>query len=166
MENKQLTALVKNLQIISAALIMGVLFFAVMTLLLVDWEHVSAKLTPLGLLALALPLVLGAISLFLPSMLFKQAASAYARENPKPEIASLLRASGVAATTQTIVGMSLREGGAFLGLAAWFLESNLLGLIGMFIGLGLMILTFPTYGKIEQKLADFREEVKSQQRNA
>lgn len=166
MENSQLSSLVKILQIISAALIMGVIGFAVVTLLVVNWEKVSASLTPLGILALALPLVTGATSLILPGVIFKQAASTYARENPKPELASLLRASGAATTTQTIIGMALREGGALLGLVVWMVESNVLGLIGALIGLGLMILTFPTAGKVEQKLADFRAEVKAQQRSA
>ena len=165
MENSQLKGLVKILQIISASLILGVLGFAVVTLLVVNWEKVSASLTPLGILALALPLVTGAMSLILPGVLFKQAARAYARENPKPEVASLLRASGTAATTETIVGMALREGGALLGLVVWLIESNVLGLVGALLGLGLMILTFPTSGKLEQKLADFRAEVKSQQRS-
>jgi hypothetical protein len=61
--------------------------------------------------------------------------------------------------------MALREGGALLGLVVWLIESNVLGLVGALLGLGLMILTFPTSGKLEQKLADFRAEVKSQQRS-
>jgi hypothetical protein len=164
MENSQLNSLVKTLQIISAALIMGVVMFAIVTLVISDWEKASASLTPLGILALAIPLVSGGMSLVLPGVIFKQAASSYAQKNPKPEMASLLRASGEAATTQTIIGMALREGGAILGVIVWMIESNVLGLIGAFIGLGLMILTFPTLGKVEQKLADFRAEVKAQQR--
>lgn len=166
MENNQLNALVKVLQIISASLMAGVLFFAVVSLLMVDWAKVSIGLTPLGIAAVVVPLLTGIMSLVVPRILFRQAASAYARNNAKPEIASLMRASGSAATTQTVVGMAMREGGALVGLIVWLLDSNLLGLIGAFLGLALMILTFPTSGKLEQKLADFRDEVKTQRRDA
>ena len=38
MENRQLSSLVRLLQIITAAMIMGILGFAIVTLLIVNWE--------------------------------------------------------------------------------------------------------------------------------
>ena len=166
MENSQLAGLVRTLQIIAGALIMGVVMFAVVTLVLVNWEKVNIEFSPLGLVALIVPLVLSAVSVFIPGVVFKQAVSQFASRNPKPELHSLLRASGEAATARTIIGLALAEGGAMLSLIIWMISGNILGLIGAFIGLAALILKFPTYGKVEQQLADFREELKLQQRSA
>ncbi|MFM7561444.1 MAG: hypothetical protein ACKO81_00260 [Planctomycetota bacterium] len=78
---------------------------------------------------------------------------------------SLMQASGQAATTSSIVGSALAEGGAFMALLIWLVSSNLFGLIGAFFGLAMLVLKFPTYGKVERQFADFREEVKLQQRS-
>lgn len=165
MENPQLAGLVRTLQIIAGALIMGIAMFAVVTLVLVNWDKVNIEFSPLGLVALIVPLVLIAFSAFVTGVIFKQAVTQFASRNPKPELPSLLRASGEAATVRTIVGLALAEGGGALALVIWMISGNILGLIGAFICLAAMILKFPTYGKVEQQLADFRQELKLQQRS-
>lgn len=166
MENRELSNLVRVLQIISAAMIMGIVAVAITSLLIVNWEKINSELSPLGLFALIGPLVSCAAAFVLPGIVFKQSASQYASANPKPELHSLMRASGQAATTSSIVGLALAEGAALMALVIWMVSSNLLGLIGAFFGLAMVILKFPTYGKVEQRFADFREEVKLQQRSA
>lgn len=165
MANPQLAGLVRTLQIIAGALIMGIAMFAVVTLVLVKWDKVNIEFSPLGLVALIVPLVLSVFSAFVPGVIFKQAVTQFASRNPKPELQSLLRASGEAATVRTIIGLALAEGGGFLALIIWMISGNILGLIGAFICLAAMILKFPTYGKVEQQLADFRQELKLQQRS-
>jgi hypothetical protein len=165
MENHQLSNLVRVLQIISAAMIMGIVAVAITSLLIVNWDQVNTELLPLGLIALIGPLVSCGAAFVLPGIVFKQSAAQYANANPKPELQSLLRASGQAATTSSIVGLALAEGGALLALVIWMVSGNLLGLIGAFVGLALLVLKFPTAGKVEQRFADFREEVKLRQRS-
>jgi hypothetical protein len=162
----RLAALVRTLQIISAGLIAGLLGLAAVSLAIVDQESVTASPTPLGVLGIVAPAVGTLASYFLPRTVFKQSATAYAIKNPKPGLASMLKASGGAVTIDTILALALREGGAMLGLVVWLLEGNLLGLFGALIGLVPLILGFPTKAGVEQRLADFREQVKAIQRAA
>lgn len=164
MENKQLSQLVRVLQLISATMILGIAGLAIVTLLFVNWDKINTELSPLGLIALIGPLVSCASALILPGIVLKQTAAQYAKANPKPELHSLMRASGQAATTSCIVSLALAEGGALMALVIWMISNNLLGLIGAFFGLAIIVLKFPTSGKVERRLADFREEVKLQQR--
>lgn len=166
MENRQLSQLVRVLQIISAAMIMGIIGFAIVTLLIVDWEAINTELSPLGLLGLVMPVATGAAAFVVPGLVFKQAAAQYARANPKSELQSLMQASGQAASAKSIFGLALGEGGALIGLVTWLVSSNLLCLIGAFFGLAVVVLKFPTYGQVEQRFADFREEVKTLQRSS
>ncbi|MFM7117483.1 MAG: hypothetical protein ACKO0N_12690, partial [Planctomycetota bacterium] len=130
MENRQLSSLVRVLQIISAAMIMGIVGFAIVTLLIVDWDKINTELSPLGIIALIGPLASCAAAFVLPGIFFKQSATQYASANPKSELHSLMQASGQAATTSSIVGSALAEGGAFMALLIWLVSSNLFGLIG------------------------------------
>lgn len=157
----RLAALVRTLQIICAALISGLLGIAAVSLAIVDQDSVTASATLLGVLGVAAPVVGTLVSYFLPGLIFRQSAASYAVKNPKPGLASLLQASGAAVTVETIVAMALREGGAMLGLVVWLVEGNLLGLFGSLIGIIPMILGFPTRAGVEQRLADFRAQVKS-----
>jgi hypothetical protein len=157
----RLAALVRTLQIICAALVAGVLGLAAVSLVIVDQASVSASATPLGVLGVVAPVAATLASYFLPGVIFRQSAASYAVKNPKPGLASMLQASGAAVTVETIVAMALREGGAMLGLVVWLVEGNLLGLFGSLIGLIPMILGFPTKAGVEQRLADFRAQVKS-----
>ncbi|MFM7561445.1 MAG: hypothetical protein ACKO81_00265 [Planctomycetota bacterium] len=66
MENRQLSSLVRVLQIISAAMIMGIVGFAIVTLLIVDWDKINTELSPLGIIALIGPLASCAAAFVLP----------------------------------------------------------------------------------------------------
>lgn len=166
MENSQLSKLVRVLQIVSALMILGIASFAIATLLIVNWEKINSELFPMGLLALMGTLFSCAAAFILPGIVFKQSAVQYAKANPKPELHSLMRASGQAVTVSSLVSLALAEGGALMALVIWMVSTNVLGLIGAFLGLALIVLKFPTYGRIEQRFADFREEVKQQQRGS
>jgi hypothetical protein len=166
MENRQLSSLVRVLQIISAAMIMGIVGFAIVTLLIVNWDKINTELLPLGLIALVTPLTSVAAAFVLPGIVLKQSAAQYAKANPKSELHSLMRASGQAATASSVVSLALAEGGALVALVIWMISGNLLGLLGAFLGLAMLVIKFPTYGKVEQRFADFRDEVKLQQRSS
>lgn len=160
MENNQLSTLVRTLQIIAGVMISGIAGFAIVTLAIVNWNQVNAELTPLGLVALVVALISCVAAFLVPKLVFKQAVNQYANTHPKSELHSLLRASGQAVMTSSFIGVALTEGGALCALLLWNVSGNLLGLIGAFFCLATAILKFPTYGKMEQRLADFREEVK------
>jgi len=164
MENRQLAGLVRTLQVVGGALIFGLASFALVTLLIVDWGKLNVELSQLGLIVLIASITSAVLAFILPGVIAKQAATQYASANPKPELNSLLHASGQAVSVRSIIGFALAEGGAFMALLVWMISGNVLGLIGAFLCLAVLILKFPTTGKIEQQMADFREEVKLQQR--
>ena len=164
MENPQLTQLVRIIKIIGGALIMGVVIFAIVTFLIADWGKANAEFSPIGLAGLAFAVAACAASFYVPGVIFKQAAQQFAAANPKPEVQSLLQASGQAVTTSTIVRLALNEGGAFMALLVWMISGNIFGLVGAFFCLAAMILKFPTSERVEQQFADFRQELKQQQR--
>lgn len=158
---------VRTLQIVVAALAMGVLAFAGVAVYinLGKPQVFAGKLEPMNLMMLAvggLMLVLGSV---LPIFIFRKAAPhpallAQLAAHP-PEVQRVLL---VQARLQmaTILGTAMFEAGAFANLAAYFITPELLNLLAAGVLLLGILSRFPLLGptidRIERELQRMKEE--------
>lgn len=128
-----------QLQIIHAALVMGVLTFGVVCLLIRPPQPFGPP-QPTTWMALGMAAAVSAARLVVPRMIV-QAGLRKAAEAPEEELDESLTAAYVSAG---IVGGAMLEGAAFLLLVMYWVESDPVCLIGAGLLVLAMIASFPT----------------------
>jgi hypothetical protein len=169
-ESPRFQALVRTQQIITGAIISGLVAFSVIVLTMptpagqgVDGERgpiVSYVAAAVGVMNLALAFVVPA--LVLHGGLRRMAAGVSASpDSLGDEAAALLNLR----QTAHIVTLGLLEGAGFLGCIAYLLEGHAVGMTIAGVMVGLMLALFPTVGRVrawlekhEQRLIEMRKE--------
>ena len=149
------------MQIISAALMMGVLSFFSVVLVITKGEVLGFKAPDMiSLLAAGFGLVMFVNHLVIPNVVSNQQLKSAAEkglakdddETQKLKVAAIYQ-------TRLIVGLAMLEGAAFFNLVALLIEKNGLNLIFVIVILGLMVLKFPTRTNVSWWVQDKLREV-------
>jgi MFS family permease len=151
---------VRTTQIISFALIMGVLIFGIIVSVIVPWKDVHSNFTIMAIVGLFAALSMTAFSAVLPRIISSSAAKANANEMRAADTKSFdeqgIKAIVNQVQSTNIVRMAMLEGAAFLNLVLFFVDKSVIGLVVAGICLLLLIIGFPTgnrlIGQIENQL--------------
>jgi uncharacterized membrane protein (DUF485 family) len=155
---------VRVMQIIVAAMAMGVITFGVIVLaVIVKPEQLQPIAGPVTYAAIALAITSLGMSVVLPRIIVATARRKIAQGNwqPPPQhtaAAEALTELGVDGQlvmvyqTAMIIGAALLEGPAFVGLIATIIEKSSLGLGVSAVCLMLLLARFPTIGRLENWL--------------
>lgn len=164
------------LQIIAAALILGIVSFLGLVLFLRGTQQnapAQEGQTLLSLMAAVMLLVNAPLAVFLPRTIAANAVRRIGPGNvgtsanvpfgadPNPACLSTLFKLLAIRQTSTIIGLALLEGAGFFGTLAYLLEGQMLALAVVAAVLLLMILSFPTEGRVRawlQRQEDFLQE--------
>lgn len=154
------------MQIIAAALLVGVLIFLGVVLFLVQIQNNGAGAAPpgnmllLSLLAVAFFAIQAPLSFIIPRFqtqtALRQIASGAWKSPPGASTTDFgTDASRLLAVRQTsmIVGLALLEGVAFFACIAYLLEAQPWVLIIILACVGLMLVSFPTEGRVRSWLS-------------
>ncbi len=166
------------MQIISSALLLGVVTFLAIVLFLVLVQNNGAGMAPVGnvpivsIVAVVLLIVQVPLAFLLPAFLtrsaLRQIASGTWKSPASPDPSDFSTdASKLLAVkqTMTIIGLALLEGAAFLGCIAYLLEAQPFALAVVLVAVILMLVKFPTEGRVRSWLehqADQLAEVRRQ----
>jgi hypothetical protein len=157
----ELQSLVRTMQIIVAALCMGVMTFAgVVVCGVIPAQQANANQNVLTLVALAVAVASGVMSVVLRKAVAtsnrqKIAAGTWTPSNPQQATPST--DSGkllMGFQTQTIIAGALLEGGCFMALVAYMIERQTVSLGAAAVLLAGLILHFPTRGRVEAWMDD------------
>jgi hypothetical protein len=144
-----------TMQIISAALMIGVVVFLGVVLFLVYVQQGGQGQMPAGdlpmvsLLAIAMFVLTTPLALFMPNQMAKAALKQMAARDWKGDDAAELL--GIRQST-LIVGLALLEGTAFTACIAFLLEAHVSALIIVGLNLLLMLGLFPTRNRVRNWL--------------
>jgi len=160
----------RAMQIIAAALIVGVLMFGGLAMYMVFAERQGqlpeGQLPVISLLALAMLVVNTPLAFFLPGVvarngLRQMAATPRAAADAQDDTIRLLTLR----QTVMIIGLALLEGAAFLGLVAFLVEGQTFALAVAGVVVILMLIQFPTEARVRswidfqaQRLRELREQ--------
>jgi len=159
------------MQLIAAALILGVLFFLGIVLFQRGAEPPAGGVGIISLVAVLLLATNAPLAQVLPAILTRSAlrriasgtwqAPPGAAGGHDSDAAKLLTVQ----QTAMLIGLALLEGVAFLGCVAYLLEGEAVALAVVGVALFLMVLNFPTEGRLrawlqaqEDRLAALRHE--------
>jgi len=143
----------RTMQIIAAAMIMGVVFALAIFLFLLLVQQQRTILTQIddlqavSLVALLLFVTNAPLSLVLPNIVTRNSLTQIA--------AGAAPLDGLLAIRQTtlIIALALLEGAAMLGCIAFFLDCHALDLVVVGVALALMLARFPTRNRVRTWLA-------------
>lgn len=139
---------VRALRVIAVALVVGVLAFAGVAVAL--WVLKVAPVQPnaeppiVSYVAAGMLLLMAALSLFVPNLV----ASNAARQSPPANLDRLTALLNIHQGKE-IIGLAMLESAAFFSLVAFILEGRPWTPALTAAALGLMMIRFPTTGKIE-----------------
>jgi hypothetical protein len=161
-EDGDLRGRIRVMQIIAAAMLVGVLFFLGFVLFQVHVQNRGPNQTPPGqlpwisLLAVAMLAIQAPLALALPTIqartAVRQIGAGTWRPQPGRDPSAYASDAGkLMAVRQTsmIIALALLEGVAFLGCIAYLLEAQPLALAVVAVCVVLMLLNFPTRGRVE-----------------
>lgn len=143
---RSLRAKLISIQIISGALIAGVLVFVAITCLITDWEELSDQLKMLTLIGAMTGVVMFALSIVAPGMFAGGPAHSEKDETKALQVIvnSLM--------TENLIRFVLIEAAIFLNLMVFFIEPHRATLIVVAIGILLMLVCFPRQSKLISKI--------------
>jgi hypothetical protein len=161
----------RAMQIITIALILGVVFFVVVALVITANQPPAGGPPVVGdipivtLLACVFFLLQAGMSFFVPTVMEQQLLrqivtgafppAAQVPPEGRTDAGSLLALR----QTSLIVGLALIEGACFFGGVAYIVERHYLGLLVAGLGVGLILTRFPTEASIRQWLEAKKEEL-------
>jgi hypothetical protein len=149
--------LLRPMQIIAGAQIAGLLFFLAFALFQVfqktggDLTVPMQGLPPLTMLGLGMFAVCGVLAFVLPNIIASRMLRELAAKNLGTSTADLSKkTSGLIPIRQStmIIGLALLEGTGFLNCIAYMIEASILALVVVLMTLLLMIVKFPTEGRV------------------
>jgi len=152
---------IRVMQIITVALMMGLLSFLLVVLLLTKGEVLGfRKPDIMALLAAGFGLVMVVNHLVIPSVIANQQLKSAAEKGlvENDDESRNLKVAGIY-QTRLIVGLAMLEAAAFFNLVALLIEKNGLNLIFVIVALTLMLMKFPTRTKVSWWVQDKLREV-------
>ena len=154
---------IRVMQIISVALMMGVLSFLLVVLVLTQGEVLGLKKPDIiSLLAAGFGLVMFVNHLIIPGVIAKQQLKKTAENGlgGTDEESQSFKVAGIY-QTQLIVALAMLEAAAFFNLVAMLVEKNGLNLIVVVVLLSLMLMKFPTRTKVSWWVQDRLKELQT-----
>jgi hypothetical protein len=151
----------RTMQIIATVLPGGVIVFLAIVLYLVHVQNQGHGMAPpvevplLSLLAVGFLGVVAVLSFVLPASTARTGIRDMAA---RPPAADAVRLLGLYQTT-LIVGLALLEGGCFFGCIAYMQEGRPFVLAVLAVGLALILMRFPTEGRVRLWLEDHKEQL-------
>ena len=149
---------IRLLQVIAAALIMGVLACGMVFAILVDWNLVNTKLGLLVILGAVIAAVLASIGIWLPHLTQAPVENLRANQVTSVPQDAWLEMGMHQYQTISIVRFALFEGAAFLNFVVFLIEQSLPAMIVSLLMVVLMIWLFPrasmVYAWLEKNLPD------------
>ncbi len=152
------------MQIIAAALPVGVIAFLAIVLYMVHAQQGGrgmgqpGEVPLISLVAAGFLVVLVVVSFVMSASVTRQGVSRIAAAGPTATAAD---AGQLLGTFQTalIVSLAPLEGACFFGCIAYLLEGSPIALAAVAVGLALMLLRFPTEGRVRLRLGDLEDQL-------
>ncbi len=158
-----------NLQIISAGILLGAVFFAAVIAWIVDWKEVTSAVPLMTLIGAGTALSLFMLSFVIPRVSASTSIPATAheltREKRNVDDELTIRNLVQQLTLEQIIFSSLIEGAIFLNLVVFMLDKSQVSLVVSGIGLAILILCFPTKGRILNRVGDRKEAIVQEMRH-
>lgn len=148
-------SMIRTCQIITGALIAGVVIFALVALIISPERPAPQPFIAYVAILVAAQLVV--LRFFIPSLVVKarlKDAKVNARNFPLTQLPPLFQ-------TKLIVGLGLLEGAAFFNLVAYLLERQWFSIVTAGVMLLLLVMMFPTLNKYERWVDDFQRNLSS-----
>jgi hypothetical protein len=163
-------AILRTSQIIAAALCLGVLFFLGIALYIVNVVHQGQGMAPAGDGAILAYMSAGFLAIMLlpallvPRLISRDGVAKIARgewEPPAQGPASTSDSGKLMGVRQTavIIRMAMLEGASFFGGIAYLTQGHPVALGVMIAGLVLLMMQFPTQGRVQSWLNEQLEEI-------
>ena len=168
-EISALTVYVRTSQIITSALIIGVVTFMAITLLIVPIKDINQQLSIFALVGLLFALFAAAVSIIVPRIVRQGAARQLAEQlqgqkKLVDDQATILEC-GKHFQTSNVLRCALLEGACFLNLVFFMVDHSLVSM-GVAAALILLIATgFPTSGRVVDWIEDQMERVRDAARS-
>ena len=142
---QQLRPKLLSIQVISGFLMLGVLAFAGLMVMIVDWDDLNDRVKMLTLIAAATGVLILVLSIFIPN-----AFSSDVRPSGDSESDQSTAATAIAnmLVTENLIRFALLESAIFLNLVVFFLEPHLVSLAVAGFGLLLMLAFFPRQSRM------------------
>jgi hypothetical protein len=168
-EDVPMPASLRAMQIVAAALVVGVIAFLAIVLYLVLAQKQGGANPPpnlplISLIAAGSLVVATVVSFALPAAIVRSTLRRIAAGTWKPEPGMAAQATDsdkLLALYQTtlIVGLALLEGACFFSCIAYLVEGQPFVLAVVAVGVGLMLVRFPTEGRVRRWLEDHKEQL-------
>ena len=160
---------VLTLQIISAGILLAAVFFAVVIAWIVNWNEVTSAVPLMTLIAAGTALSLIMLSFVIPRVSSSTSIPATAHEltQAKRNVEDELTLQNFVQqlTVEQIIFSALIEGAIFLNLVVFLLDKSQVSLAVSGIGLAILILCFPTKGRLRNRIGDRMEAVRQEMRH-
>ena len=158
-----------SIQIISAAILMGAVCFAVVIAFIVNWEELTTTVPLMTLIGAATGVSLLMLSFVAPRIAAANTvqATAFQLAQKKRDVddEQTLLELVQQLTVNQIIFSALIEGAIFLNLIVFMLDKSQVSLFVVGIGLVILILSFPTGTRIQNRLVDRMESIKAEMRH-